>query len=112
MSTQNLTVHRSGSLDRSADLASIHRKRLVLGLAASALGLVGMRRRGIRALLFMLASTALYRAASGHDDLARLRSWLARVRDRGPDRSEPVTEAGAPFPASDLPAWTPTVGSI
>jgi hypothetical protein len=72
-----------------------------------------MRRRGARALLLILASRARYRAASGHDDIARVRSWVARLRGIPDARSEAVTAASEQsFPASDAPAWTPTIGPV
>jgi hypothetical protein len=115
MNSANLTLHRDGppALDSARPWLTSPRTRWLLSLAAGVVGLAGMRRRGFRSALLMLASTALYRAAAGHDDLARVGSLVQSLRGRQSARRGRVTTAGEEsFPASDPPGWTPTVGGI
>jgi hypothetical protein len=114
----NLTTHRASGAgvwnrpgwDGSTELAIT---RWLVGIGGGALAIEGLRRRGSTGSFFAgLGSTLVWWALTGPDNLIRARLWFAEVLERRRHPTDPVQAASDDsFPASDAPAFTPTVGT-
>src|SRR5262245_48220490 len=86
--------------------------RWLLGIGGAVLAIESIRRRKLT--LAGLGGTLVWWALTGEGDLADARQWFDQVMQRAPwrRREDPVQLASdESFPASDAPAWTPTVGT-
>ena len=88
--------------------------RLLIGVGGGALAIQGWRQGTWQGrTLAGLGGTLAWWAVTGEGDLDDARRWFNEVMERTPwRRADRVMDASADsFPASDAPAWTPTVGT-
>lgn len=114
----NLKTHRADSSvwqrpgwDGTNDTAMT---RWLVGVGGGALALEGLRRGGRSGSFFAgLGGSLVWWALSGEGDLSAARRWFGDVLERSwRHQEDPVLAASADsFPASDAPAFTPTVGT-
>jgi hypothetical protein len=115
----NLTTHRAPASvwDRrgwDGTREQLATTRWLLGIGGAALALQGLRQRSvIGSVLAGVGGGLAWWALTGEGDLSESRRWIQQMAERaGWRRDDLVHDASADsFPASDAPAFTPTVGT-
>ena len=115
----NLTTHRAPASvwDRrgwDGTRRELALTRWLVGLGGAALALQGMRQKSVSgSLLAGVGGSLAWWAMTGEGDLSNARRFVGQLIERAGWRTEDqVHDASADsFPASDAPAFTPTVGT-
>jgi hypothetical protein len=115
----NLTTHRAPASvwerrgwDGTREQLAV--TRWLVGIGGGALALQGLRQKSVAgSILAGIGGSLAWWAFTGEGDLSDARRLMSRFVDRmAPGREDLVHDASADsFPASDAPAWTPTVGT-
>jgi hypothetical protein len=88
--------------------------RVLVGVGGAALAVQGIRQHSWTGrILAGMGGTLAWWALTGEGDLSEARCWFESLLRKAPwNQTDTVADASADsFPASDAPAWTPTVGT-
>jgi hypothetical protein len=88
--------------------------RWLVGIGGAVLAVRGLRYRSVSgSLLAGIGGSLAWWALTGEGDLSEPRRWTGALIERvsGPSTDSVHDASADSFPASDAPAWTPTVGT-